>query len=268
MDLLANLHLQSWLTPERISQGIRLLLIISIGFPLIKLISRVTAKVTSKHLTAQTQMLIRKVVYYSGLTFLLISVLNELGFKISALLGAAGIFGVAIGFASQTSVSNIISGIFLIVEKPFAVGDSIQVGKTTGTILSIDLLSVKLKTADNSFVRIPNENLIKSEIVNTSRFENRRLDTKLTLSYHEDIHKAIAILEEMSKNNALILNDPEPLIHVSTLGENSVQILFGLWCTQADYTNLQHHIHLEIKDKFDKAKISLSNPAYAIKAQV
>ena len=76
-------------------------------------------------------------------------------------------------FASQTSVSNIISGIFLISEQPFQVGDLIKVGETKGVVLSIDLLSIKLRTFDNQLVRIPNENLIKNELSNITRFPIR-----------------------------------------------------------------------------------------------
>ena len=116
-----------------------------------------------------------------------VSALRELGFKLSVLLGAAGVLTVAVGFASQTSASNIISGLFLLGERPFSVGDVIRVGSTTGEVLSIDLLSAKLRTFENLFVRIPNETLIKSEVTNLSRLPVRRLDLKIGIAYKEEV---------------------------------------------------------------------------------
>ncbi|MDZ7816437.1 MAG: mechanosensitive ion channel [Planctomycetota bacterium] len=104
--------------------------------------------------------------------------LDELGYKLTALLGAAGIAGIAIGFAAQTSLSNIISGFFLLSERPFAQGDLVQCGSDTGFVLSVSLLSVKMRTFDNKLIRIPNENLIKKEVYNLTKFPIRRVNVK------------------------------------------------------------------------------------------
>ena len=100
--------------------------------------------------------------------------LDQLGADLSVLFGAAGIITLALGFASQTSASNLISGIFLIGDNTFSVGDTISVGSTTGQVLSIDLLSVKLRKFDNVLVRIPNETLIKTEVTTLTRFPIRQ----------------------------------------------------------------------------------------------
>ena len=122
--------INQFVTPDRISLIIRVALILIIGIPLIKLIRKLTRKLVENKLSAQSEALIVRLVYYVSSLILVVSVLNEFGFKLSALLGAAGVFGIAIGFASQTSVSNIISGIFLISEKPFEIGDFIKVGNS------------------------------------------------------------------------------------------------------------------------------------------
>jgi small-conductance mechanosensitive channel len=92
------------------------------------------------------------------------------------LLGTAGILTVALAFASQTSMSNVISGLFLIADNPFQVGDILQVGTTVGVVLEIGLLSVNLRKFDNTFVRPPNELLIKQEFWNLTKYPIRRLD--------------------------------------------------------------------------------------------
>src|SRR5690554_7225950 len=126
------------------------------------LVSRNVGRLVEKRTTKHHQAIIRRVFFY--LVFIIFSMagLREAGFSLEVVLGAAGILTVAIGFASQTSASNIISGLFLVMEKPFEIGDMIEVDATAGEVIAIDLLSVKIRTPDNLFVRVPNETLIKS----------------------------------------------------------------------------------------------------------
>jgi small-conductance mechanosensitive channel len=125
--------------------------------------------------------------YYLLLAIFVMWALYELGFSLGVLLGAAGILTVAVGFASQTSMSNLISGLFLIGEKPFEIGDLIKVDQTVGEVLSIDLLSIKLRTFDNTYVRIPNETIIKTQVSTLTKFPIRRVDLQLGVAYKEDI---------------------------------------------------------------------------------
>ena len=140
------------------------------GLILSKVVSSGLVRALANQTTPHQSMLVRRTSYYLILGLFVVSALIEIGFDMSLLLGAAGILTVALGFASQTSASNIISGLFLIGEKPFEIGEVIRIGGTTGEVISIDLLSVKLRTMDNLYVRIANENLIKSEITNLNRF--------------------------------------------------------------------------------------------------
>ena len=158
---------------------VRTALLVVVGYGVARLLSSTIGKALIKHLTPQQAMLQRRFVFYIVFAIFIASALDQLGFHIGALLGAAGILTVAIGIASQTSMSNIISGIFMIGEKPFEVGHTVKVNDMQGEILSIDLLSVKMRTNDNTMVRIPNELLIKSAIVNLSYFPIRRIDLKI-----------------------------------------------------------------------------------------
>ena len=130
------------LSPEVVTKGIRIAIYLVGGFLLVRLLVAFVQRVVMKKATPQRRMVARKIIVYAGFVIVLMTVLAELGVKLTAILGAAGIVGIAVGFASQTSVSNIISGLFLISEKPFAVGDAIRIGSTTGIIQAIDLLSI------------------------------------------------------------------------------------------------------------------------------
>jgi small-conductance mechanosensitive channel len=176
------------------------------------------------------------------------------------LLGAAGIATVAIGFASQTSASNLISGLFLISERPFVIGEVIRVADTTGEVISIDLLSVKLRTFDNLFVRVPNESLIKAQITNLSRFPIRRYDLQLGVAYKENIGKVRDVLVAVADRNPLCLQEPKPQIIFQGFGDSSVNLQFSVWAARENYLLLRNSMAEEVKEAFDGADIEIPFP--------
>jgi small-conductance mechanosensitive channel len=193
------------------------------------------------------------------------AVLGELGVKLTALLGAAGIVGIAVGFASQTSVSNIISGLFLISEKPFAIGDVIKIGATTGIIQSIDLLSIKIRTFDNLFVRIPNEKILTSEVTNITRFPIRRMDILLQVDYGQDLSKVHGVLAAIASDNPWSLDEPEPLIMFTEFKESGIEIMLGLWFAKADFIDLKNSIMKDISARFAAEGIRFAHPRRTVR---
>jgi small-conductance mechanosensitive channel len=205
-------------------------------------------------------LLMRKLVFYLGSTVIIITVLLELGFDLRGLLATAGIATVAIGFAAQTSLSNLISGLFLIGEKPFKIGDLVRVNDVLGLVESIDLLSIKIRTLDNLFVRIPNEAMIKNPMTNITRYPIRRMDLTIGVAYKEDVGRVMAILRELAEANPLALDDPEPLILFNDFGESALQFRFGLWFEKSNFLKLRNSILREIKERFDKEGIEIPFP--------
>ena len=253
----------SWsnvLSKEFVGPAIRIGVLVIVGFPLILTVAAFVGKSTRKKLSPQANMLIRKGIVYFGSIFIFLAVLHQSGYEFTALLGAAGIAGIAIGFASQTSISNIISGLFLISEKPFTVGDIIQVGSTKGTILSIDLLSVKLRTFDNHLIRLPNETLIKSEVRNITRFPIRRLDIELGVAYKENIQKVREVLLDIADKEPLCLDEPEPDVRFQNFGDSALEFLYAVWCVREDYLKLKKKIMQQIKERFDEEGIEIPFP--------
>ena len=239
---------------------LRILILVCIGFPLVYFVSAFAGRTTRSKLSPQANMLLRKAIFYVGILCIVISILYQLGYTLMAVLGAAGIAGIVIGFASQTSISNIISGIFLISEQPFQVGDLIKVGETKGVVLSIDLLSIKLRTFDNQLVRIPNENLIKNELSNITRFPIRRLDIEIGVAYREDVGRVQRILKDIAEKNTYGLDEPEPLILFKNFGDSALEFLFAVWCVKNDYLILRQKIMQEIKERFDAEGIEIPFP--------
>lgn len=236
------------------------LIIIIVGYSLLQFLAYIVRRTLSKKLSPQSKFLINKVIVYSGIVIILAMVLSTLKVNITALLGAAGVIGIVIGIASQTSIGNVISGIFLISEKTFEIGDLIRVDDKMGTVYSIDLLSVKLKTLDNLLIRIPNQTMISTEVTNITRFPIRRMDIDVGVAYKEDLGKVINTLRRLATENPYCLNEPEALILIKEFGESSINILYGLWFEKSNYVTLRNSIIQEIKTAFEAEGIEIPFP--------
>lgn len=129
-----------------------------------------------------------------------------------------------------------------------------------GEVLSIDLLSVKLRTFDNLFVRIPNESLIKSQVTNMTRFPIRRFDLLVGVAYKKDIGKVREILRQVAKNNPLCLEDPEPLFVFNGFGDSALNIPFSVWAKRENFLKLRNTLQEEIKNAFDQAGVEIPFP--------
>jgi small-conductance mechanosensitive channel len=256
-------QIKTWvgsLSPDVLTRGLRVAITVVVGLVLVRLLAVVTQRYIMKKSNPQRQMIVRKIISYSGFFLVLMAVLGELGVKLTALLGAAGIVGIAVGFASQTSVSNIISGLFLISEKPFAIGDVLRVGATTGIIQSIDLLSIKIRTFDNLFVRIPNEKILSSEVTNITRFPIRRMDILLQIDYGQDLSKVHGILASIASANPWSLDEPEPVIMFTEFKESGIEVMLGLWFAKSDFIDLKNSIMKDISSRFTREGIRFAHP--------
>ncbi len=256
--------LTAYLTPERILSLVRALIILMAGFLLARLIAASIGKIVARKSTFQQSQIVRKMAFYLLLTLVVISALRELGFQLGVLLGAAGVLTVAVGFASQTSASNIISGLFLLVDRPFQIGDIIQIGQTSGVVHSIELLSVKLQTFQNHLVRIPNEELIKSQVVNFTYWPIRRIDIAIGVAYKEDIGKVRRILMEVASANPLSMEEPEPIFMFSGYGDSAINLMFCIWVKKENYLEAMNSVKQEIKEAFDRNGIEIPFPQVSI----
>ena len=153
---------------------------------------------------------------------------------------------------------------FLIGEESFKVGDTIQVGTTTGEVLSIDLLSVKLRTFDNLFVRIPNESMIKTEVTNMSRFAIRRVDLQLRVGISTDIQHVETTLLDVAADLPLCLEDPAPQILLQSFGQSELNFDFRTWVQRDNYLLYRSAIMQRVKEAFEANGIEIPVPHRAL----
>ncbi|MFN2348681.1 MAG: mechanosensitive ion channel family protein [Thioalkalivibrio sp.] len=250
----------NYMASDQVMSVLRAVMFLLVGFILARFVSRLVQRMVLRRFTTHHAMIFRRLAFYLILGLFVASALRELGFSLGVLLGAAGVLSVAIGFASQTSASNLISGLFLIGEGPFSVGDVIKVGNTTGEVLSVDLLSVKLRTFDNLFVRIPNETLIKSEVTTLTRFPIRRFDLQVGVAYKEDIERVRKVLMDVADRNTLCLDEPKPLFIFNGFGDSALNIQFSVWAKRENFLELRNSLQIEVKKAFDAEGIEIPFP--------
>jgi len=243
-------QLPDWLKSGMAVKG---LLTLAVGFFVAKALAKMAEKAAAKKSEKHTAMMIGKVVYYAVIVLVLVAVLDIFDVKLTAILAAAGIMSVALGFAAQTSVANIVSGFFLLMDRPFEIDDVIEFEGQQGTVTSIDLLSTKLRTFDNLYVRIPNENLIKNKIVNLTRYKTRRLCLGFKLGPEADIASAKKIILEETRGYQHTLPDPRPFIIVRGVGESGTGLDLFLWVKGEAYlqslSDLNENIHRTLMER-------------------
>lgn len=238
----------------------RTIVLLLIGYFIARFVSASLPRVFSKRITRQQSMILSRASFYLIFILFIVSAIQQMGFNIGTLLGATGIVTIAIGIASQTSFSNIVSGIFILGEKPFELGNTIRVNDIEGEVLSIDLLSVKIRTFDNTMVRIPNETLVKSAITNLSYFSKRRVDILIGVAYKENLNNVKNILLETATKNSFCLVEPVPTFLITGFGDSAINIKFGVWADTNNYNEVKNSIQEDIKNAFAAAGIEIPFP--------
>jgi small-conductance mechanosensitive channel len=235
MHMLEKFDLNSLLEAIHFIAITKATIILLVGFFVAKFLSNLVTRFNFANMTNHGQILLKRAIFY-------------------------GILSVAIGFASQTSASNLISGLFLMMERPFSIGDVIRVEQTTGEVISIDLLSVKIRTFDNLYVRVPNESMIKTQVTTLTRFPIRRADLILGIAYKEDIEQVKALLALLADNNPLCLSEPAPLFILKGFGTSSVDIQFSVWAKKENFLVVKNEMYQQIKEAFDNNGIEIPFP--------
>lgn len=245
---------------ERLLDILGLAVIIGVVFVFFSILKKVAVKVLGERFTPQIRYFILKAIDYSLWIVLIMTVFNRLGINLTALMGAAGIAGIAIGFAAQTSVSNVISGLFVMTERAFKLGDILQVDGVTGVVESFDLLSVRLKTFDNQLVRIPNETVIKTNLVNLTHYETRRFNLRVSVAYGSDLERVMALLLEIAAQNQWAVSEPAPVVIVDSFAASGIDMIMGVWTRNEDFLALRNSLFIETHKRFQQEGISIPFP--------
>ena len=208
-------------------------------------------------MNSHKQQMLSHFVKYIFYILVVLEVLSLLGIKLSALLGAAGIAGVAIGFAAQTSVSNLISGLFVLTEGSIKIGDAVTVDGVTGVVDEINLLSIHIHTYDNQMVRIPNSTIINSNFTNINFHQTRRMTINVSVDYSTDMKTALEALKKAPALCPTVVSDPAPAVWFDGFAASGINMTVAAWFKPADLLQTKNDLYIAIKQVLDEAGITI-----------
>jgi len=247
---------------------ISFVLSVLLGVVLTLVVSRVFRMVHRKgHYPEQVLGLLRKVAMGVLWALVTIQALHAVGVDLLGVLGAAGVVGVAVGFASQTALSNLISGVFLISERSIKLGDYIRVNGQEGKVEEVNLLSVSLRQLDNSLVRVPCELMIKNPVVNVTHEHKRRCDYALGVDYSSDLKQVRQVILQVAAADELILKEPAPVVTFADFGDCSLDLKVGVWCRNEDYVEVRYRFAHALLAAFGREGINIPFPVRQVLLQ-
>lgn len=191
---------------------------------------------------------------------LFISVASMVGIETTSFVAVLGAASFAVGLALQGSLANFAGGVMLLIFKPFKVGDYIEGAGESGSVKKIDILHTTLNTPDNKVIIIPNGPMANSNITNYSTLDTRRVDFAVGISYDADIKQAREVILNVLKNDSRVLKDPAPVVFLTELADNSLNLSARAWVNAPDYWAVFFDDLETIKEELDKVNIGIPYP--------
>ena len=232
-----------------------------IGVWLVRWIVRVIDRVLQRASVEDiSRLFLRNLAYAVMLVFVGVAVLQQLGVPPASLLAMLGAAGLAIGLALKDSLSNIASGVLLIIQKPFHVGDVVQIAGNEGRVTQVRIFTTGLRTLDNRDIVIPNSLVTGAAIINLSRQPTRRFDVKVGVGYDDDLDLARKTLLSIAQSNPKVLKDPEPNVLVTNLSESSVDLELRVWVNNGDLIEVRSNVTQAVREQLMAKGLNIPFP--------
>lgn len=252
-----------------VNYGIKLIaavIVFAVGIKLSKLFSGILLK--SKPLSsldAGVAKFLSNSVKFMLYAVVVISAAGILGIPYASFVAVLGSIGVAIGLALQGSLSNIASGILILINKPFSVGDVIESDGLSGTVSDIGFFTTSLKTSDNKVIHYPNSTLAGGKIINFSAMETRMVDITFSVGYESNIDKVKSVICETVVKNPDVLKTPAPSVRLFKCGESALDFKIRVWCETKKYWDVYFDITEKVKTALDENDIEIPFPKLDVK---
>lgn len=247
-----------------LTYGLRLIgaiIALIIGFWLIKKLSKALKNLFEKReVDPSLSSFLLSLIIIILKILVIISILGMVGIQMTSFIAILGAAGLAIGLALSGTLQNFAGGVILLLLKPFKVGDFIEAQGFLGTVSEILIFNTILKTPDNKLIIIPNGPLANNSLTNFSAMPTRRVDWKFGIAYGDSFPKAKSVLENLLKDDIRVLNDPAPLIVLSSLSDSSVDITVRAWVSSGDYWPVFFETQEKVYDTFSREGINIPFP--------
>ena len=242
-------------------------IIMLIGFTIAKIVRSLFNKYYAPVLPEHTAKNFGKMIYFGIIIISFLVFTSTTGIDFSGLLVAGGILGIVIGFATQSVVSNLISGIFLLIEKPAKQGDSIELPESniSGSFVDVGTFSSRIRKFDGTIMRVPNEKFFTSNIRVLTDSPVRRHEATLGIAYKEDIDAAVEVLKKtIMSRMPYVLHEPAPEFRIEELADSSINIMILVWHPKQDWGKVAPVLLKIAKNALDDAGIEIPFPQRVI----
>lgn len=182
-------------------------------------------------LDATAQGFAETVLRYTVATIGIVAVLGQMGINTGSVLASLGVLGLTIGFAAQDALSNLISGIFIFWDRPFVIGDLVEIDGKYGTVQAITMRSTRVVTVDGKMLAIPNREVVNSTVTSYTNFPHLRIDIPVTIGVEESIPKVRALLLDIIAGDDRFMDSPAPTVVVSALNDYNIEMVLRVWIT-------------------------------------
>ena len=232
-----------------------------IGLWIIKMIVKAFVKLlTVRKIAPSLVPFLRSLIDPTFKVMLTLSVMGMIGIEMTSFIAVLGAAGLAVGMALSGTLQNLAGGVMILVFRPYKVGDVIEAQSYLGVVKEIQIFNTILTTFDNKTIIIPNGKLANDSMVNYTTQGTRRVDWTFGISYGENTSKVKEVLERLIKEDARILNDPEPLVAVSALADSSVNFAMRVWVKSDDYWPVFFDMNNNVYNTFNMEGISFPFP--------
>jgi len=204
---------------------------------------------------------------WAVIVFGLMVALQQVNFNVSSFIAGLGIVGFTLSFAFQDIAKNFISGVLLLLQQPFDIGDAIEVSGISGTVTDIELRSTTICTFDGKHVIIPNADVYTSTITNFTRSPKRRLQLEVGVGYESDLEQVATIIEKtLNDIEPIIHDDPAPMITFDAFADSSINLSIYFWINTktVGFFDAQNMVMKAIKTAFEAENINIPFPVRTI----
>lgn len=237
------------------------IVILIAGWWLANIIKRIVRKrLTNSKLDNSVVTFATNAVYVILMIAVIMTSVSTMGVKTAAFIAILSTAGLAVGLALQGSLSNLASGILIIILRPFKAGHYIEAAGVGGVVQEIDFFTTRLLSPDNKMITVPNASITGGNIINYSIMDKRRIDLKFGVSYEANLDKTKEILMNVLKSDARILQEPAPVVAVVEMADSSVNLVVRPWVKPADYWDVYFAVTEASKKALDQANISIPFP--------
>ena len=208
------------------------------------------ALANSKRLDGALRGFIRSVVKAAMWIITGIIVADSLGIPTTSLVALVSVAGLALSLSIQNIMSNLFSGVTLLMAKPFTAGDFVDIGGKAGTIKIVGMFYTVMDTGDNSVISIPNGDVTSSSVINYSKEPMRRVDMRFEASYDAPTAEVKAAIMDAIAADERISAEPAPFIALSAYKSSSIEYLVRIWCQNSDYWSVHYGMNERVRECF------------------